>query len=56
MQGIRNISKYLFLLLKSLRKLSRYYPKKYLYRCISVLVKLDYDSFNKKFVPYIEGN
>lgn len=56
MQGIRNVSKYLFLLLKSLRKLSRYYPKKYLYRCISVLVKLDYDSFNKKFVPYIEGN
>jgi hypothetical protein len=38
MNGIRNISKYLFLLLKALRKLDRYYPdakRKYL---IDVLV------------------
>ena len=55
-QGIKNISKYLFLLLKALRKLSRYYPENYLYRCISVLVKLNYDSFNKSFVPYLKGN
>ena len=55
-QGIKNISKYLFLLLKALRKLTRYYPKNYLYRCISVLVKLNYDSFNKSFVPYLKGN
>ena len=54
-QGIKNVSKYLFLLLTSLRKLERYYPTKTLYRCISVLVKLDYDSFNPKFVPYLEG-
>ena len=54
-QGVKNVSKYLFLLLKSLRKLTRIYPKK-LYRCISVLVKLDYDSFNKNYVPYLEGN
>ena len=55
-QGIKNISKYLFLLLKALRKLTRYYPENYLYRCISVLVKLNYDSFNKNFVPYLKGN
>ena len=55
-QGIKNISKYLFLLLKALRKLTRYYPENYLYRCISVLVKLNYDSFNKSFVPYLKGN
>ena len=57
-QGIKNISKYLFLLLKSLRKLPRFYPNnnhKFLYRCISTLVKLDYDSFNPKFVPYLRG-
>ena len=55
-QGIKNISKYLFLLLIALRKLTRYYPENYLYRCISVLVKLNYDSFNKSFVPYLKGN
>ena len=54
-QGIKKVSKYLFILLKALRKLDRYYPKKNLYRCIPVLVKLDYDSFNNKFVPYLEG-
>ena len=35
--GIRNISKYLFIFLKTLRKLDRYYPdknKKYLYRIL----------------------
>ena len=58
MNGIRNISKYLFLLLKALRKLDRYYPdakRKYLYRCISTQVRLDYDSFNKKKIPYLCG-
>ena len=40
--GIRNISKYLYILLKALRKLPRYYPKekKYLYRCIAYKVCL----------------
>ena len=58
MNGIRNISKYLFLLLKALRKLDRYYPdakRKYLYRCISTQVRLDYDSFDKKKIPYLCG-
>ena len=54
-QGIKNISKYLFLLLNALRKLTRSYYKQ-LYRCISVLVKLDYDSFEKKYIPYLKGN
>ena len=37
-KGINNVSKYFFILLKSLRKLSRYYPPKnspFLYRCIT---------------------
>ena len=57
--GINNISKYLFILLKSLRKLSRYYPdkeNKYLYRCIKVKVNYMIDPFDKKSIPYIEGN
>ena len=56
--GIRNISKYLYIFLKSLRKLPRYYPPKninYLYRCITQKVKLDKDSFNDKLVPYKIG-
>ena len=34
--GVNNISKYLYIFLKSLRKLPRYYPeKKVLYRCLT---------------------
>ena len=58
-EGINNISKYLYILLYSLRKLTRYYPKeksKYLYRCIPSNINLNYDQFNKKIVPYIIGN
>ena len=57
--GIKNISKYLFILLKSLRKLDKYYPnekEKYLYRCINFKVNLNYDLFNKKLVPYTVFN
>ena len=57
-QGLRNISKYLFILLKSLRKLDKYYPnekEKYLYRCIRSKVNINYDIFNKKLEPYITG-
>ena len=57
--GVKNISKYLFILLKSLRKLDKYYPnekEKFLYRCINSKVNLNYDIFNKKLVPYITGN
>ena len=57
--GIENISKYLFIFLKSLRKLPRYYPPKEnnnLYRCISCKISLSKDPFNEKFVPYLTGN
>ena len=56
--GIMAISKYLFIFLKSLRKLKRYYPdkqSKYLYRCISTQVELNYDSFDKSKIPYLRG-
>ena len=55
--GIRNISKYLYIFLKSLRKLPRYYPKnKYLYRCIACKVNITKDPDNKNIIPYINGN
>jgi len=56
--GIRNISKYLFIFLKALRKLNRYYPdknKKYLYRGINKQVELNRDSFDNKKIPYLQG-
>ena len=57
--GIENISKYLYIFLKSLRKLPRYYPEKpnkYLFRCLTCEVKITKDPFNDKFIPYIVGN
>ena len=57
--GINNISKYLYIFLNSLRKLSIYYPSKtnkYLYRCITSKVNTLIDPKNKKVIPYIEGN
>ena len=56
--GIRNISKYLFIFLKSLRKLQKYYPNsnsQFLYRCIRGNVKINYDMYNPKSVPFIPG-
>ena len=48
---ILNISKYLYILLKSLRKLPRYYPEnKYLYRCLTDKVNIS------KETPYIPRN
>ena len=55
-KGIENISKYLFILLRALRKLKRYYPNKYLYRCINLKVRIEKDPFNEKSVPYEIGN
>ena len=57
--GINKISKYLYILLKALRKLKRFYPNKenkYLYRCITSKVNLSEDPFNKKYIPYKVGN
>ena len=57
-EGLKNVSKYLFILLKTLRLLPRYYPdptQKYLYRCINAKVNLMIDPDNEKLVPYIRG-
>ena len=55
--GVINISKYLYIFLKALRKLPRYYPKnKYLYRCLTIKVNISKDSNNEKIIPYIIGN
>ena len=55
--GIMNISKYLYIFLKSLRKLTIYYPKtkKYLYRCLKDNV-LQLKNQSKKWISYEEGN
>ena len=58
-EGINNISKYLYILLKSLRKLDRYFPKdksKFLYRCINSKVEINKNTFKPKLIPYITGN
>ena len=53
---IEKIAKYLYLFLKSLRKLPRYYPpNKYLYRAVTYKVFITADSYNKEIVPYIIG-
>ena len=55
-EGICRISKYFFLFLQALRKLTRYYPKqKYMYRCINMQVDLKEDYFNQKIIPYQKG-
>ena len=55
--GVLNISKYLYIFLKALRKLPRYYPKNnYLYRCLTVKVNISKDPNKEKMVPYISGN
>ena len=61
--GINNISKYLYLLLKALRKLPKYIPKDYLYRGIKEHVNIGNENSykkeennNKTNIPYIRGN
>ena len=58
-EGLNKVSKYLYLLLKSLRKLKVYYPsdeQKYLYRGISIQVETKIDPYNSKLVPYLRNN
>ena len=56
-KSVPNVSKYLYILLKSLRKLPKYYPKnKYLYRCITYQVATSQNFNNKNYVPYAIGN
>ena len=53
--GILKVSKYLYILLCSLRKLKRYkFDSNYLYRGIDA--KINVDISNKNIVPYIKGN
>lgn len=57
--GIRIVSKYLFIFLKSLRKLPRYNLNKNnnnLYRCIDKQIDYKIDPFNLKHIPYIKGS
>ena len=55
-EGIKQISKYLFIFLKALRKLDRYYPKqKYMYIFANKCVDLKVDPLNKKVIPYQKG-
>ena len=57
-EGLKKVSKYLYILLKSLRKLTRYYPddeQKYLYRGIKFIVNTKIDPYNPKSVPYIRN-
>jgi hypothetical protein len=57
--GLKIISKYLYILLYSLRKLPKYYPtqtKGYLYRCINKHINYKIDPFNPKSIPYLQGN
>ena len=53
--GVSCVSKYLYILLKSLRKLPRYYPNdKYLYRCLTCHVNISQE--NNKNTSYFNGN
>ena len=56
-EAIKQISKYLFIFLKSLRKLDFFYPKgKYMYRCINKKVNLNKDNSNNYMISYLKGN
>ena len=57
-QGILSISKYLYIFLKSLRKLKKYKPKEEgeLYRCIKKKVSLKEEKKNKNIIPYKKNN
>lgn len=56
---LKNISKYLYLFLKSLRKLPRYYPSnnsKYLYRTLSVQVSISKENSNGESSSFCIGS
>jgi hypothetical protein len=56
-EEIKSISKYLFIFLKAIRKLDRFYPKgKYMFRCINKKVNLDEDYLNNNIISYRKGN
>ena len=53
--GVKNVEKYLFLLLSALRRMTKS-KKQCLFRCIPNKVKLEKDPKNPKYVPYKNGN
>ena len=56
-EGIKKVSKYLYLFLKALRKLDIYYPiEKYMFRCINRKINLNEYSFKDKEIKYKQGN
>ena len=60
-EGLKNISKYLYIFLKTLRKLPKYYLEEdsnhyFLYRCITKKVPTCEDKLRPKLVPYITNN
>ena len=55
-EGLKKVSKYLYLLLKTLRLLPKYTDEtKCLYRCIKFKVNMMIDPLDEKVVPYITG-
>ena len=57
--GIDNVSKYIYILLTSLRKLEKYYPdpkNNFLYRCIRSKTIISNDPKKKNYIPYAIGN
>ena len=55
-EGLAKVSKYLYLLLKTLRLLPKYEDgSRCLYRCIPVKVNMMIDPYDEKVVPYIKG-
>jgi len=57
--GLKIISKYLYILLYTLRKLPKYYPTQtngYLYRCINKHINYKINPLNSKSIPYLQGN
>ena len=56
-EGIKKVSKYLYIFLKALRKLDIYYPnEKYMFRCINRKINLNEYSFKRKEIKYKKGN
>ena len=54
-QGLENISKYLYIFLKSLRKLPIFHFKQELYKFIQKRIKIEEDNINKNIIPYKSG-
>lgn len=57
-EGIKKVSKYLYIFLKSLRKLHLYYPEsRYFYKCIPMHIEQNSNlKDDDKIVPYAVGN